>query len=560
MDGMAENNHSGTACEQTEEVAGRGDGPVLETLSGPQAAVEPGVELGTEKESEQPLLDRTVRAVGWQFATVFGKYVLQFLVVAVLSRLLTPADFGLVSQAMIFVGLANLFADIGVAPALIQRKTITDRHIRVAFTFSMLTGVVMAAVAWVTAWIPAMAFRNESLEPLLQFLSITLLFKSAGLTASCLLMRRLNFRSWFWSYIVASVVGSACVGITLAVAGYGAWALAWAYVAQDGLACVILLIVVRHPMRFLLARAETGQLLGYGVGITLSKVVHYGTQTLDQFVIGRWLGAAPLGLYSRAFQLVTISNETFAQVLGRVLFPAFSKMQDDTERLRNAYLRAVSTVALLGFPIFAGLAVVAPEAVLFVFGSQWGGTVIPLQILCVGGLFWSVTTLSDQIAHATAAVYHMFRRRIVLAVAILGGALLGAQFGINGVAVGVASSQVLMYFIMARLSLQLTGGDWFSFAACQLPGVGVTALIAIGSHAVATALRANGTPVFVTLLLTVSAGMIIGVAAVLGMPRSKVPDNVRWSLEKIDEMIAKVAVNLQGRGLPVPFMAGRLNK
>jgi PST family polysaccharide transporter len=300
--------------------------------------------------------------------------------------------------------------------------------------------------------------------------------------------------------------------------------------------------------------------LGYGVGITLSKVMHYGTQTLDQVVIGRWLGEAALGLYSQAFRLVTISNETFAQVLGRVLFPAFSKMQDDTERLRNAYLRAVSSVALLGFPIFAGLAVVAPEAVLSVFGSQWGGTVIPLQVLCIGGLFWSVTTLSDQIAHATAAVYHMFRRRIVLAVAIFVGALLGSKYGINGVAVGVASSQVMMYVIMARLSLRLIGGNWRQFAACQMPGAIVTALIAIGAHTVATLLRANESPTFVTLLLTVPAGFVIGIVAVLGLPRTKLPDNVRWSLEKLDEMIAKAALILQGRGLPVPFMAGRLNK
>jgi PST family polysaccharide transporter len=491
---------------------------------------------------------------------VFGKYVLQFLVIAVLSRLLAPADFGLVAQAMIFVGLANLFADIGVAPALIQRKSITDRHIRVAFTFSLLTGVVMAAIAWLTAWIPAMAFRNEGLEPLLQFLSITLIFKSGGLTASCLLMRWLNFRVWFWTYISASVVGSGFVGISLAMAGYGAWALAWAYVAQDGITCLLLLIVVRHPMRLLLARTETRQLLGYGIGITLSKVVHYGTQTIDQFVIGRWLGAAPLGLYSRAFQLVTISNETFAQVLGRVLFPAFSKMQDDTARLWNAYLRAVSTVALMGFPIFAGLAVVAPEAVLFVFGPQWGGTVIPLQILCIGGLFWSVTTLSDQVAHATAAVYHMFRRRIVLGVAIFLGAWLGSQFGITGVAVGVAASQVMMYAIMAQLSIRLTGGSWSQFVACQMPGVCVTALIALGSHTVATLLRANEAPTFVTLMLTVAAGGAIGIAAVLGLPRARVPENVRWSLEKLDETMSKAALTLQGRGVPVPFMAGRLNK
>lgn len=556
---MIQNHQSGPEAGQDEALPGNVH-EAAHAVNGAAGTAKPIDEGDAEEESEQPLLERTVRAVGWQFATVFGKYVLQFLVIAVLSRLLTPADFGLVAQAMIFIGLANMFADIGVAPALIQRKSVTERHIRVAFTFSLLTGVVMAVVAYLTAWIPAMAFGSAELEPLLQFLSITLLFKSGGLTASCLLMRRLNFRSWFWTYISASILGSACVGISMALAGYGAWALAWAYVAQDGLTCLLLLIVVRHPMGLLLARTETRQLLGYGVGITLSKVMHYGTQTLDQFVIGRWLGEAALGLYSQAFRLVTISNETFAQVLGRVLFPAFSKMQDDTERLWNAYLRAVSTVALLGFPIFAGLAVVAPEAVLVVFGSQWTGTIIPLQILCIGGLFWSVTTLSDQIAHATAAVYHMFRRRIVLAVAIFLGALLGSRYGINGVAVGVAASQIMMYFVMARLSLQLIGGSWPQFIACQMPGALVTGLITIGSHTVATLLRMNGVSPFVTLVVTVASGMVIGVTAVLGMPRAKVPDNVRWSLEKLDEMIAKAALMLQGRGLPVPFMAGRLNK
>ena len=117
---------------------------------------------------------------------------------------------------------------------------------------------------------------------------------------------------------------------------------------------------------------------------------------------------------------------TFAQVLGRVLFPAFSKMQDDPERLWNAYLRAVSTVALIGFPIFTGLAVVAPEAVLLVFGPQWGGAVLPLQILCAGGIFWSITTLSDAGgARDLGAVYDLFRRRCVLAMAIFLGALRG---------------------------------------------------------------------------------------------------------------------------------------
>jgi PST family polysaccharide transporter len=506
------------------------------------------------------LLDRTVTAVGWQFATVFGKYVLQFLVVAVLSRLLSPEDFGLVGQAMIFIGLANLFSDIGVAPALIQRKTISDAHIRVAFTFSVLTGLVMTGGAWLTAWIPAMVFRSAALEPLLQLLSVTLLLKSVGITATCLLMRGLDFRRWFWIYISAYVAGSATVGVGMALAGYGAWALAWAYVTQDALACVILLLVVRHPMRFLFAREEARQLLGFGVGMTLSRLTHYATENLDRFVVGRWLGAAPLGLYTRAYELLTVSNQTFAQVLGRVLFPAFSKMQDQPERLWGAYLRAVSTVSLIAFPTCTGLAVAAPEAVRFVFGPQWDAAVLPLQILCVGGVFWAVTTLSDAAVQALGAVYSIFWRRVFLSAAIFAGALVGSQYGIAGVACGVAASMVLMYFLMARLCFRLMQGDWRQFAIGQLPGICTTALITSGAHAAAVIARANGFSTFVTLLLTVSAGVLIGAVAVMALPRTKLPESCRWSLEKIDASIAKAALGLHGRGFPVPFLVGRLEK
>jgi O-antigen/teichoic acid export membrane protein len=515
---------------------------------------------GAYDDSSKPLLERTFHAAGWQFATVMAKYLLQFLVVAVLSRLLSPEDFGLVAQAMIFIGLANLFSDIGVAPALIQRKTITDAHVRVAFTFSVVTGLMMAVLAWLTAWAPALVFHAPALEPLLKLLSVTLLLKSVGITATCLLMRRMDFRRWFWIYISAYVVGSAAVGVSMALAGYGAWALAWAYVTQDALACVILLIVVRHPMRFLFARTEARELLGFGVGMTLSRLTHYATENVDRFVIGRWLGTAPLGLYTRAYEMLTVSNMTFAQVLSRVMFPAFSRMQDQPERLWNAYLCAVSTVSLIAFPIFTGLAVVAPEAVHLVFGPQWNGAVLPLQILCAGGVFWSVTTLSDAVAHGLGAVYKIFHRRIVLAMAIFLGALLGSRYGIAGVAVGVAASMVMMYFLMAQLCFRLTRGNWREFAWCQIPGVCTTALITSAAHAAAVLLRANGFSLFVTLSGTVLTGVLTGVVAVLALPRTKLPESSRWTLQKIDASIAKAALVLEGRGFPVPFLAGRLEK
>jgi len=453
-----------------------------------------------------------------------------------------------------------LFQDMGAALALIQRKTITDRHIRVAFTFSMATGLVMTAVAWFGAWIPAQVFENPALEPLLQLLSLTLLFKSGAITSICLLTRRMDFRTSFWISTVSYVIGSAVVGVSLALAGYGPWALVWAYVAQDFLLCGLGLLIVRHPMRPLFAWTETKQLLDFGVGMTLSKVMFYLTQNLDMFVVGRWLGATPLGLYSRAYQLVIVSNEAFAQVLGRVLFPALSKLQDDIERLRNAYLRAVSMVSFVAFPIFTGLAVVAPEAIGFVFGPQWDASVRPLQALCAGGVFWSVTTLSDQVANATGAVYPMFRRRIVLAAAIFAGALIGSRIGIVGVAMGVATALLLTYFLMAHLCLRLTQCTWRQFAIAQIPGACVATVVTICAHLVALVLRAHGFSTFNTLALSVAVGVGVGLACVLTLPRTWLPDSSRWTLEKIEGIVTKVALSFHGKGFPVPFLAGKLEK
>jgi hypothetical protein len=164
------------------------------------------------------------------------------------------------------------------------------------------------------------------------------------------------------------------------------------------------------------------------------------------------------------------------------------------------------------------------------------------------------------LAHATGAVYDLFRRRILHAVAIFAGAVFGSRFGINGVAVAVAFSLVGMYFLMAGLTLRLAQGNWRQFLACQIPGACVTALITIGAHIVATSLRASGFPMLVTLPLTVSAGVLLGVVGVLGLPRARLPENTRWALETIDEMIMKAVLTLQGKGMPVPFLAGRLEK
>jgi O-antigen/teichoic acid export membrane protein len=235
-------------------------------------------------------------------------------------------------------------------------------------------------------------------------------------------------------------------------------------------------------------------------------------------------------------------------------------MQDDPGRLWNTYLRAISAVSLVAYPIFMGLAVVSPEAVRVVFGSQWDQAVLPLEYLCIGGVFWSITTLSDQVAHGTGAVYRMFGRRIVYAVTIFAGALIGSQRGIDGVAIGVAFALLLMYFLMAQLCLHLTRGNWREFAVCQIPGLSVAAVTTSVAYATVNILRANGFSPLTRLVLTIAATGAVFVVTLLVVPRAWLPESCVWSLTKIEAQVARAARALHGRGFPVPFMAAKVGK
>jgi O-antigen/teichoic acid export membrane protein len=297
------------------------------------------------------------------------------------------------------------------------------------------------------------------------------------------------------------------------------WALAWGWVSESLLRAALLYAYTRHPVRPSLAAAEVRQLCYFGGGMTLGRVANYIAVTGDNFVVGRQLGAVALGLYSRAYQLMTLPMSEFSEVLNTVLFPAYSQIQNEPDRLRRTSLACISLTGMVVFPLLALLGVTAPELIIGLLGPGWAGAVLPLQILCAGGLFRAIYNLADGLAHAKGAVYDQSWRHGVYAVCVCLAAFVGCRWGLAAVAAGVVGALAIMYLLMAQLTIRLLNARWSEFLRAQLPGLLVGLAVLAMALAQTTALRAGQLPRLAILALTALTAIVTGLATSFLLPR-----------------------------------------
>jgi O-antigen/teichoic acid export membrane protein len=485
------------------------------------------------------LSQRTFAAFGWQFVTAFSKIVLRLSVLVVLARLLPVKAFGLITQSLMVIGLAGMVLEIGLSPALIQRKDLTDIHIRVGFTLSVVGGLLMTLGMWVGAPIAARIFESDEIVSLIRLLSFTFLFTSLGSTATALLQRRLNFRAFFWVETVSFVLGYTAVGLLLGLLGYGVWSLAWAGVAQTLLSAILAFAISPHPIRPSFAIDEAKHLLRFGVGMSLARVMNYSANNGDYFVVGRWLGAQSLGLYSRAYQLMTLPVSEFSSIISRVLFPAYAEVQNEPERLRRAFLRSVSLTAMVVLPLLVGMAIAAPEIIRGIFGPKWTDAIGAFQILCFGGFFRAMYNQGDALARARGAVYAQLWRHALYAITVFIGSVAGSRWGIEGVAVSVVGALLLMFILMTHLSLKLVQVGLKQYLAAQMPGAILGLLVATVALPLTLALRATGLHDLAILGVTIITCALGVGGAVLLFPPSLLGETPGWTLYQLGQMCSR---------------------
>jgi lipopolysaccharide exporter len=423
----------------------------------------------TAKLGNASLAHIALPALKWQYAGTAFQVGLRFIIGVILARLLSPEAFGIVGLALIPIGLGRLLGDLGFA-AIIQRACLTREHVRAAFTASVMMGMLLFSMLWFLAPTVSRMFMQDELIPILRTIGVSFILSGASATPISLLRRELRFRKLAGIEIATYVLGYGMVGVTLALWGYGAWSLVIASIAQSLCEAILCIYLTKRSIRLYFGLKEYRNLLGFASAEVLNNVVNYIAENLDFFVIGKWLGPYMLGLYNRSFYLTTLPISRFSAALSSVIFPLYSKVQEDIPRLGRALLRTVLIASIVTTPVFFAIAA-APEIFISgLFGERWRSAAGALQILCLSGPFMAMAHILGAVTHARGYVFNECARQIIYLIGMGITLWFLLPYGIEGVAMAVALATFARYLLLTELALKLAGINWREFSLAQVPG------------------------------------------------------------------------------------------
>lgn len=462
-----------------------------------------------------------------------ARAVLKIAVLAVLGRLLTPEEFGVVAAAGVVVWLSLIFSTLGVGPALVQRRDLEQRHISTGLVASVMFGVTVALVVFLLAPLLSALFRIDRLTPVLRAMAIVFPIVSVSAVAECLLQRRLQFRVIAGAELVSYAVGYGLVGIGMAWSGFGAWSLVGAEISKATLKSALFVYSVPDARRIGFDSAAFRELIRFGSRYSAGGFSTYLAAQGDNFIIARVLGASALGLYGRAYELMMVPAQALGMMLDKILFAIMSQMRDEPGRLTRAYRRAAALVALLVLPVSILTMVLAFELILALLGPGWEGAVRPLQVLSAAMYFRVGSMIGGSMANAAGAVGGTAMRSALYATMVVVGALVGSRWGLTGVASGVVAAIVLNFFAVFHLVSRITGLSSREFMIVHLPAIALTAIVGAEALLLNMALRSvSAMPLVILLVSTAVAGMTVLLLLRI-LPRALLGAEGQWLIETV---------------------------
>jgi PST family polysaccharide transporter len=485
------------------------------------------------------LSQRAAAGVAWSTMSTAGKQLLSIASVATVARLLGPGAYGIMAMANLVIAFVVNFRDLGTGTAIIQRPTISERLLSSLFWVNCGLGIMLAVGVIAASPFTARFFGHAELVAILCTISVSLWLSSVGVVPNSLLIREMRFKA-----IAVVELGSALVayGVALgcAYSGFGVWSLVYANIANVLTSTVGYWAVSHWRPRADFSREEIRSVTGFSLHLSGFGLVNYVSRNADNVIVGRLLGAAPLGNYQVAYNLMLTPLQNISSVIAQVTLPGFAQIQNDDQRFRSAYLRSSSIISLITFPVMAGMGIVADPLIRAILGQKWLGAIPIFQILAPVGFVQSVQTLVGSIYIAKARTDWMFRFGVYNCVVVVIAFLVGVRFG----TVGVALAYAIAYFGFIvypgfRIPFRLIGLAISDFVKALLPQAALSAAMAGICWAWLNGLYAmTVSNVWVRLLSSSAVGAIV---YVLGMAILR-PRALQYAVEVFSESSNPLAV------------------
>jgi O-antigen/teichoic acid export membrane protein len=388
------------------------------------------------------LKQRTIRGGLAKLCGQGANFVLRFASLVIMARLLDPTDFGLVAMVTAVTGLYGVFASSGLSTATIQTSTVTNEQLSTLFWINMLIGTILAFLCVLTAPMLVKFYDEPRLFWVTVTVAIGFIVNAAALQHSALLQRQLRYVS-ITAIETLSQLGSFAVGIGMAFAGFGYWALVAATIASPTIFLICVWVVTQWIPGLPRREVEIGSMLRFGGTLTLNSVLVYIAYNLEKVLLGRFWGADVLGLYGRAYQLINIPTENLNAAIGGVTFSALSRLQDNPVRFRSYFLKGYSLVNSFTLPITVFCALFADDIILICLGPKWTDAASIFRLLTPTVLIFGIINPLAWLLLSIGLYGRSFRIALVLAPVVIAAYVIGLPFGPAGVAFAYSTAMTL---------------------------------------------------------------------------------------------------------------------
>ena len=496
----------------------------------------------------------------WNTLTVVLQVLIQLAYTGLLARLVEKDSFMLMGIVLGIMGFAEIFSQVGVGPALIQRKEVHQQHINGAFFTAVILGLGFTLLFLLLAPFIATFYELPELKSITLVVCTSFTISAFAVVPRSMMMKHMRFKTMFKASMISIVGGNLIVGLTLAYMQWDVWAYVWALFAQNLLMTLALWYFEPVRITFSWEWKYTQELVRYGAGSTLFNALNYLATKLDVLLLPRALrGAQPeltaiqrnmASYFERASYAMTQPITVMGKLSDSVLFSGMSRMQDDTERLQKTITLATALVGAILIPTAAFIYFFADELIILWLGIDYVETADILKILFVAAVFRSLSKLGDSLLRAKDAVYQGSFVKAIYVICMAIGIWWGAGLSMRGVATGIVVATILHYLMNMHLSTRLIQLRWASLIKAWFPGIvlGVVSFVASwGIHVLTTTLLWPVywvLPVAIFLVPTFAAATIFLFPNLLG-PRSSNPLNYLPNRVKQFAVISNLLARLQ---------------
>lgn len=442
-----------------------------------------------------------VKGFTWNVTGSLVRSFVGFFVNIILARLLGPEPFGIIAIALLIVSIGNLVIESGLGSALVQQNEIDKQDIAFVFTIQMIFSISLAIIlTFLAPWI-SLQFGNNAATLIIQVMSINLVCQAFAQVPSALLRRKMKFKQIQTAQVISFFVGYVCVGLPLALFGFGVWSLVAAQLLQSGLNALIVFLAAHHSLA--ISFKGSRPLAAFGIRTLFANIANWIIQNVDTAIVGYKFGATNLGFYSRAYQLNWTPTGIFLSSAQTTLFAATSRLGKTTDTIR-IFRGFMCVFAIFFFPLYFLIALESKNIILIIYGLEWLPSATLLVPLAIAMPFIALVGLEGPVLSGLGKPQLEMLAQWITAIFAVAVLIIASTISLAATAWSILVIYIFRLFIMSVMTIKVLSITWMQLSRPILSGIIMATISVLVWALVNLVLSKDVSIIIATLIRTLS--------------------------------------------------------